>query len=54
MIGQSILVLIGILCATVSKLIAANGNKDDEEEAMMQAEEALKAARDRAKFGGVP
>lgn len=39
------------LLSAVAKFIGAAGDEAAEEEAMMRAEEALKAERDRRRFG---
>ncbi len=43
--------LIADLLSAVTMLIRAEGDRDKEEAAMMQAQEALKVAADRRKFG---
>jgi hypothetical protein len=51
MIPETILALVAILAGGIAKLLAANGDATKEENALFEVEEALKAERDRRKFG---
>jgi hypothetical protein len=49
---MEIVTLVANILAALTKLLAANGDKAKEEEALMDAQEVLKAELDRRKFGG--
>lgn len=51
---EAIASILVALLTTAHKLIAANGDAAKEEEAMMEAQEAIKAELDRRKFQAPP
>ena len=51
MIPEAILALVALLAGGIAKLLRAQGDPAKEENALFELEEALKAERDRRKFG---
>lgn len=51
MIPEAILALVAVVAGGLAKLLAAKGDPVKEENAIFELEEALKAERDRRKFG---